>query len=300
LLSLYVAIKLLWRARHFDVIVLDGGPIGRWFTLLAGLVPVCPVPVVMIDCLWYVDANPFKQSIKRRLLQFSARSVNCFVVWAFHEIEDYSKAFRIPCEKFAYLPFHTTIESYEFQVSDQGYIFAGGNGDRDYAILIEAVRGTDLPVFIAATDENLFAGIAIPDNVTVRGVSHDEFRKKMAGCSFAVVPMRGGLLHSGGQQTFLNSMAMGKATIIVGRKAAEGYVEDGVSGIVVENGNVSALREAILCLANDQVLRMRLAMAGKAIAASLSTDVFVRKLYGIASTFAKKRSTSVANKGGRI
>lgn len=285
LLSLFVACKLLWQGSRFAVLVVDGGPIGRWYTLLRRLIPCGCRPVVMIDCLWYRDANPLKHWLKRALMRFCAGSVSCFVVWAEHEIDDYSSEFGIPREKFRYLPFHTTIEAYAYQIADHGYVFAGGNGDRDYRTLIEAVRGTGLQVFIAATDRSLFSGITVPGNVTIRGVSHEEFREKMAECRCAVVPLRAGLLHSGGQQTFLNSMAMGKATVIASRKAAQGYVEDGISGVVVESGDVTALRRALLQLDTDTVLRQKLATAGKQVAEQLSTDVFVRRLYDLAQSY---------------
>lgn len=284
LLSLYVAAKLLWKARHFGVVVVDGGPVGRWYTLLRRLFPFNYRPVVMIDCLWYQDGHPLKQAAKRLLMRLSAGSVACFVVWAEHEVDDYSRVFGIPRNKFRYLPFHTTIEDYVFQVADHGYIFAGGNGDRDYRTLIEAVRDTELLVFIAASDERLFSGITVPGNVTIRAVSHEEFREKMAGCRCAVVPLLPGLLHSGGQQTFLNSMAMGKATVVASRKAAQGYIEADVSGLVVESGDVLALREALLQLDKDALLRERLAAAGKEVAEQLTTDAFVRRLYELAQS----------------
>ena len=45
-----------------------------------------------------------------------------------------------------------------------------------------------------------------------------------------MIAMQGGLLHSGGQQTCLNAMFMGKPTIAVGRKWAIDLIEDGVDG----------------------------------------------------------------------
>ncbi len=281
-----VALKLLLRRKKFHVVVVDSGPVGKWFSWLQSLFIVHKSPTVMVDCLWYRHRSRLVQGGKILLKRLTARSVSRFVVWAKHEVDDYSREFGIPCGKFTYLPFHTTLDGYEFEVTDEGFVFAGGNGDRDYKTLLEAVRGLNMPVFIAATDKRLFEGTDIPRNVTIKGLSHEEFRRKMAACRLAVVPMRGGLLHSGGQQTFLNSMYMGKPTIVLGRKAAEGYIESGVNGVVVDYGDIPGLRNAIVSLYRDRELREKISASAQASASQLTTERFVRDLFCLAEEVA--------------
>lgn len=278
-LGLAVALKMLRLRGRFDVVVVEGGPAGQWFTWLQSLIPFGRRPTVMMDCLWYVDANPAVQALKRLHKRLSAMSVDRFLVWARHEVRDYAEEFGIPESKFAYVPFHITLEDYAFDIRDDGYVFAGGNGDRDYKVLVEAVRGTDIPVFIATTDRSLLAGMDIPPNVTVKGVSHEEFRECMAACTIAVVPMRGGLLHSGGQQTFLNSMFLGKPTVVVGARVADGYIEDGVNGRVVDYGDVQGLRETLRELWDSEQLRTRLGQAGRDFADTRTTQTFMREIH---------------------
>src|SRR5690606_23552269 len=98
--------------------------------------------------------------------------------------------------------------------------------DRDYGCLIEAVRPLDLPVWIATTRTEQLKGIDIPPHVRVEGTTAAGFRQAMAAARLVVIPMQGGLLHSGGQQTCLNAMRMGKPTIAVGRKWATDLMED--------------------------------------------------------------------------
>lgn len=278
-LALAVVVKMLCMRHRFDVVVVDGGPLGQWYTWLQSLLFFGRKPTLMIDCLWYVDANPATQYVKRLHKKLSALSVDRFLVWAQHEIEDYAREFGIQKSKFKYVPFHITLEDYEFDVRDEGFVFAGGNGDRDYLVLIEAVRGLNMPVFLATTDMSLLQGVEIPSNVTVRGVSHEEFRERMASCRVAVVPMRGGLLHSGGQQTFLNSMYLGKPTVVVGARVADGYVEDGVNGLVVDYGDVQALREALVALWESSELRDRLGLAARETASTRTTVAFMQEIY---------------------
>lgn len=284
-----IAIQLLIRARRFDVVVLDGGPVGQWYSWVAALNPLSMPPALMVDCLWYRESSWWKRLIKKGLKKLSACSISKFAVWARHEIVDYSVEFGITSDKFIYVPFHITLEDYDFETSDKGFVFAGGNGDRDYRTLVEAVRGLDIQVLIGANDKRLFEGIDLPHNVTVQGFSPDDFRRKMASCRIAVVPMQAGLLHSGGQQTFLNSMYMGKPTIVVGQKVADGYLEDGVNGLVVDYGDVAGLRRAIISLYEDSLLRERLGEAGQTFASQFTTDVFVKALYSLAANLAAEK-----------
>ena len=149
-------------------------------------------------------------------------------------MDDYADAFGLPREKLEYVPFHTTLHDYEYEVRDDGYLFAGGNYDRDYATLIEAVRPLDAPVWIATTRPEQLRGVDVPPHVRVEGTTEAGFRRAMAAARLVVVPMQKGLLHSGGQQTCLNAMLLGKPTIAVGRKWAVDFIDDGADGLIVD------------------------------------------------------------------
>lgn len=296
--ALGIAVKMLAARKRFDVIVVDGGLAGQWFALLQSLLGGRKRPTLMIDCLWYRHPHRLKRAVKRIQMKLVSRSVARFAVWAKREAGAYAREFGIAPEKFVYIPFHTTLEDYDFTVTEGDFIFAGGNSERDYAVLIEAARALSVPVVIAATDKRLFEGCAIPPHVTVRGTSPEEFRRLMASCRIAVVPMKAGLLRSGGQQTFLNSMSMGKPTIIVGRDAAEGYVEHGVNGFVIDYGDVRGLGATIAALYADEGLRRSIGEAARAAAAPLTTDSFVRSLIAAAEGLAGgDRSRSAAAQG---
>jgi len=288
-LALRIALRMLSLRTLHDVAVVDGGPIGQWFSWLQSMLPFNHLPTVMIDCLWYRSSNRAVQAIKRMHKKMSAASTEMFVVWAEHEIEDYASEFGIPQQKFTYLAFHNTLDGYEFEERDSGFVFAGGNGDRDYNVLMEAVRETDIPVFIATTNVSWQSSDTVPSNVSIRGVSHDEFREKMASCTIAVVPMMDGLLHSGGQQTFLNSMCCGKPTVVVGGKVAAGYIRDGEDGVVVSYGDVYGLRKALLDLWNNPAKRARIGLNGRRRAEQLTTQRFMRDVYGLAESVAAKQ-----------
>jgi glycosyltransferase involved in cell wall biosynthesis len=264
-----------------DGVVTDGGASGVTFALLQRLLPWGRKPHVMIDCNWYESASAPKRWAKRKRLQMTAPAVTKYVVWASHELSDYSRAFGLPPEKLEYVPFHTTLHDYEYEVRDDGYLFAGGNYDRDYPTLVEAVRGLSVPTWIATTRPEQLAGVSIPDHVRVEGTSVSGFRQAMAAARIVVVPMQPGLLHSGGQQTCLNAMLLGKPTIAVGEKWARDFITDGVDGLIVDYSDVSGLREAIQWVLDHPDEAAAMGERARERAAWFTTERTMRSVYRI-------------------
>jgi glycosyltransferase involved in cell wall biosynthesis len=275
------ALHLFARRRHCRGVVTDGGASGTLFAWLQLLVPWGRKPHVMIDCNWYRDDSALRHWLKSLRLRLAARSVERFVVWASHEVEDYVEAFGLPRAKLEYVPFHTTLTNYQYEVRDDGYLFAGGNYDRDYLTLIEAVRELPLPVWIATTRPEQMAGIDIPSHVRVRGTDPAGFRQAMAASKLTVVPLAPGLLHSGGQQTALNSMFMGKPTIAVGRRWALDFIRDGENGLIVDYSDPQGLRRAIRWVLDHPEAAGRMGERAHETAARFSTQRTMQTVYGI-------------------
>lgn len=245
------AFKMIVRCWRFDCVVLGAGRSDMLYGLIIGFLPVRKPPCVKIDCLWYRSNSSFRAFMKKAVMRIADKAIDRYVVWARHEIRGYSREFGLPEDKFVFIPYHTTLETVHFQVKDDGYIFSGGNFARDYKTLIDAVRGLPVHLLIACTRPEIFKDIEIPVNVEVKGFSHEEYIKKMAACRINIVPLASGLLHSGGQQTFLNSMFMKKPTIVTDPQGGADYIDDNVDGILTQPGDAPALRKAILALCKD-------------------------------------------------
>lgn len=250
--SLKLAIRLYSMRKNFDCIVLGAGRSDVVFALMQSLLPFRKIHCIMIDCLWAKNLNTLKHKFKKVIFKIINKSVDRYIVWAKHEIKDFSQTFSLPSEKFVFVPYHTTnAEHYKIKPIDGGYIFSGGNSDRDYNTLIEAVRGLPVKVVIASTTFRLCSDDSLPDNVDIRGYSEEEYLKKMAECSINIVALAPGLLRSAGQQTFLNSMLLGKPTIVTDPEGAVDYINNYEDGLFVPPNDVIALREAILLLLNN-------------------------------------------------
>jgi glycosyltransferase involved in cell wall biosynthesis len=153
-------------------------------------------------------------------------------------------------------------------------ICAVGSENRDYATLIEAMRGVDIPCHIAAKDIRIveqhrattvdaaaFLG-TLPQNVTVGQRPYLALRQLYARSRFTVVP----LLPSdtdNGISTILESMAMGKAVICSRTTGQVDAIEEGKTGIFVPQGDAKSLRDAIVYLWNNPEVAVRMGEEGR-------------------------------------
>jgi len=202
----------------------------------------------------------FYNTIKMKIFK---SVVELAIVNGLADVDNFSKEFDIPTSKLRFHPFHITLEKYQFKIKDDGYIFAGGNGARDYHTLIEAVKDIKYPVFIATTLKDIPPLAENYDHITVKGVSPEMFRVKMAGCTFMVECHEPNFFRTGGHQTFLNAMWMGKPFIMADKKSAEGYFKHEVDGLIVEAGDVVALKNEIMRLLDDKKLAQKISQKAK-------------------------------------
>jgi glycosyltransferase involved in cell wall biosynthesis len=281
LAGMTAALRMFLRRSHCQGVVTDGGASGLLFAWLQLLFPRGRKPHVMVDCNWYLSGSRWRDALKRWRLRLAARTVHRFAVWASHEVDDYHEAFGLPREKLVYVPFHGTLTDYEYEVRDDGYLFAGGNYDRDYPTLIDAVRTLAVPTWIATTRPEQLRGVVVPPHVRVEGTTVAGFRQAMAAARLVVVPMQKGLMHSGGQQTCLNAMLLGKPTVAVGCKWAVDFITDGDNGLVVDYEDVDGLRRAIRWVLDNPDAARRMAERGQAHAERFTTQRTMQAVYDL-------------------
>jgi glycosyltransferase involved in cell wall biosynthesis len=295
LTGVIAALRMFARRRHCQGVVTDGGSSGMLFAWLQALCPWGRKPHVLIDCLWELSESPVRNWLKSLRVRLSVRSVHRFVVWASHETEDFARAFGLPKWQLEYVPFHHTLHDYDFEARDDGYLFAGGNSDRDYRTLVEAVRPLDVPVWIALTQRDLLAGVNVPPHVRVEATTPEGFRQAMAGARLIVVPMRIGTLRSGGQQTCLNAMLLGKPTIAVGRRWAVDFITDGEDGLIIDYEDADGLRRAIRWVLDHPEAARRMGERGRDRAAWFTTERCMRTIHDLVTGAASRDRRQINN-----
>lgn len=104
------AFRVFRLRKQYDAVVLGGYTREDMFYLLfQRLWPFFKRPVIKNECLWY-RAPHIIHRLKRLLFQFLDKAVDCYVVYARSEIEDFSKTFGLPREKFKFIPYHITLD----------------------------------------------------------------------------------------------------------------------------------------------------------------------------------------------
>ncbi len=156
---------------------------------------------------------------------------------------------------------------------------------RDYATLFAAMEGIPARMTVAASG-NWYAREKktrlqgrIPENVTVAGrLASVELRQLYSRSRFVVVPVYD-QIYSAGLTSILEASAMGRAVITTRSRGLADFVSDGVTGLVVEPGDVQGLRDAIrYLLAHPSEARRMGANARQRVEERQNLDLYVQEM----------------------
>jgi glycosyltransferase involved in cell wall biosynthesis len=205
----------------------------------------------------------------RRILQ----RVDRCVLYARADIPTFAEYYKLPQSKFNFVPFHNTLHPhrYSYMETPGTYIFSGGNSDRDYAPLVEAMRSLNAQCFIACGAAALH-GIDLPINVYRLEANPRQFRQLLKGAAVVVAAMKGGLLRSAGQQTFLNAMRLGKPVIVTDPDGAADYIVNGETGLLVPPNDAGELRRVLVGLLGDPAEMSRIGSNAQQASAVFTTQ----------------------------
>jgi glycosyltransferase involved in cell wall biosynthesis len=163
--------------------------------------------------------------------------------------------------------------------AEEDQICAVGWEERDYATLIEAVRGLPVQLELAVGTISLpdspdlsrrmspsgrddSEEAALPANVHLTSCSAPELRELYARSRFVVVPLNEVEFDAGGT-ALTEAMAMGKAVVTTRNPALADLFEDGEAGLFVAPRDPEALREAIARLLASPAEAARMGRAGR-------------------------------------
>ena len=241
----------------------------------------------------------FKNSWKDSIARGALLGYDMISVWSRKQVSAHAQYFRLPEEKFIFLPFksnHSNQRQYPdvlCNISLGKFVFSGGNGKRDYKCLIDAVRGTDIVVVISSTDPKVRKEIEFLPNVILLGAPEPAFAQLQVVCYFAVVPMIDSGLKGGGEANFCNAMWHGKPVIACCNMAAEDYIIEGETGFVVPVGDSELLRKRILELWNDPELCEQMGRKAKQrVEERFTHTLFIRRLLRLALLLGSESSTN--------
>jgi len=276
--------ELLWTWRLFrtskdyDIVLTGSDRVGLFFAVSQQLFRRRKVPHIFLDFLVEIEGDGIEQTVRKFLYRLAIRGTSRALVQRKCEIDLYSQVLRAPATRFSFVLYHSTIFNTPIETQEKGFIFAGGDGHRDYPLLIEAVKGLPYCVVIAALQTDHFHGLTIPPNVRIITVQAAEFIKLVAEASLVVVPLKKRPQHVGGEQTYANAMTMGKVTIVTDLDASD-YIENGETGILTPAGDVAALRQAIKKVMEDHEFARALGQRAKEASTKFAPERFFETVF---------------------
>lgn len=249
------------KASRYDVVFSNGENVGIPLAALFALRRERPGHVLIGHRLSPRKKAPFLRALHPQM--------DAIFVYASTQQRYGEKILRIPGAKLHLIPFHADSRFYhpKPEASTARRICSAGLELRDYPTLIEAVRGLDVEVCVAAASpwskrRNETTGRALPPNVSVRGYAYPDLRDLYASSQVVVVPLYENDFQAG-VTTLLEGMAMGKAVIVSRTAGQTDVVEHGVNGLYVPPGDPRALRDAIAHLLDHPDDAARLGRAAR-------------------------------------
>ncbi|HXG24620.1 MAG TPA: glycosyltransferase family 4 protein [Chthonomonadales bacterium] len=227
---------------------------------------------------------------KRPFLRVLHPQMDAIFVYARTQYEYAQQALGIPAWKLHLIPFHADHRFYHpMRVPVRNMICSAGLEWRDYPTMIEAVRGLDVEVCLAAASpwskhKNETAGRTLPPNVSARCYNYTELRQLYAESCLVVVPLYDNDFQAG-VTTLLEAMAMGKAVLVTRTVGQRDVIEDGENGVYVPPGDPAAMRDAILRLLNNPQEAARLGKnARKTIEENMTLDHWAQRIATVTRT----------------
>jgi glycosyltransferase involved in cell wall biosynthesis len=249
-----LGIRALLKTRQtpYDLVVAWEGKNGFPYAFLRSMMGQSSPPLIIVAFNIRGVVNHFLS-----LVRFGLRSVSRVVVFTPGEVEQYQRLLSLSPETISYCPhgWYDAMAWYDPQkgvrsetlTGGEKFIFASGRSYRDYETLARAVTGTEVNVKVSGRTFNL-AGVALPGNMEATGwLANRELKNYLYHSHFYVVPLKA-ITHAGGDSSLLQAMSFGKATVATRAPSTETYIQHGVTGLLVEPGDVEGMRRAILRL----------------------------------------------------
>jgi glycosyltransferase involved in cell wall biosynthesis len=202
------------------------------------------------------------KSIKQKIFRYITSRCAGIVTLSKEETKRIEKLFPHLTGHVEFIPFGVNLDFFVPQPGlEHRHILAPGfDPDRDWGTLIEASKGLGVSLLAATRPKRLEKLGPLPDFVKVVQFSPRELVDAYARAAVVVLPLdtSGGVNDAMGSSTLFEAMAMGKAIVATNTHTTASYITNGENGLLVEEGNVEAMKEALKRVLEDEELRKRL------------------------------------------
>jgi len=151
--------------------------------------------------------------------------------------------------KVVFIPFGVDLNFFKPQnlPKKQQILAVGFDPDRDWGTLIAAVKDIDVHVVLATRMSRVEKYLPLPVNVEVTQFSGRDLVKEYDKSAMIIVPLSTSSHNNDamGCSALFEGMAMGRPVIATGTKTIESYVKNKENGLLIKEGSVADMKEAI-------------------------------------------------------
>ena len=283
------------KRKDYQVIFTDGEQIGIPFAILLKFLGFSRRPRhIMIAHIL---------SVRKKMLFFDwlsiADYIDTFIVYATWQKQFIEARWKVPAERVVFTPFMVDAVFFSQQkvkgevspkVKEEyrpPMICAVGLEFRDYPTLIQAVKGLDVQVVIAAASpwskrKDSTSNQEIPENVIIQRFSQFELRELYAASRFMVMPLYN-VNFQAGVTAILEAMAMERAVICSRTPGQTDVIIQDETGVYVTPENPAELRLAIERLLADPEMAEAMGKKGRQrVIDMMSLECYVNRLADLA------------------
>lgn len=200
-------------------------------------------PHATIDVLTFIATEPKRRGVARWLIAqaLSARAVRVVLVFSQRELFNYRQVFPEVAEKFSFVVYTAADVPHATCVTDDEYYLAVGRSNRDHHFLVDAFRAFPQRRLIVLTDQH---ERSLSPNVEVMvGAFGNRYFQLLQRCRAVVLAFADPDI-SAGQLVYLQAVQYGKPVLTSRSACLEGYVKDGITGLVYEK-DIASLDAAL-------------------------------------------------------
>lgn len=244
-------LSLFFRRKKFNAIISWQQFYGLIYAFYSRLFHVKKRHPLIVMTFIYKDKGGALGKIYKRFMSYivTSKYIDKFIVFNSKECVYYSNLFKVPFEKFVFLPLGVEDVSERFSIEKGGRLLSVGRSNRDYDFLISALQGTEYQIDILC--DNLH--VDTTDKIKIYTDKHgDDYFEILSKCFCVIIPLKD-INISSGQLVITQAMMMGKPIIITDVPSVYDYVENEKTALCIKN-NKKELIEAIEKLKSDDKL----------------------------------------------
>jgi len=244
--SFYIPIIALKKGKGFDAIFSWSMRMGVCFGILKRFFGSTSGPKhILRDFHINLVRKDLAYRIKLRLMKLAFPGIDYFLCTSNAEVTIYTKMFGIASDRICFYPDSPSHHLFKnYAVLKKDYIFAYGNSDRDFETLIRACIEPLGQVIILSQKYN--PALPLPNHIKmIRDmVSEEELIDLILSSRLVVLPLNDYAI-SAGQNTMIETMALGRPLIVTSNMATIEYATHGDTALFFQAQDVKGLQKQI-------------------------------------------------------